>query len=160
MTITTGDKIPALQVTTVSDGQIVSRTTEALFGGRHVVLFSVPGAFTPVCSERHLPGFIGQLDNFAAKGVDQVICLAVNDPFVLQAWGRSSGIDDRILMLADGSALFTRALGLELDLTAHGLGIRGQRFAMVVDDMRVVRLAVEPPNGFGVSSAEQVVAAL
>jgi peroxiredoxin (alkyl hydroperoxide reductase subunit C) len=135
-------------------------TTQEVFGGKRVVLFAVPGAFTPTCSAKHLPGYLQNLDGLKGKGVDEVACLAVNDPFVMGAWAKDQGVDGRILMLADGAAAFTKALGLELDLTARGLGVRSQRFAMVVEDGKVTSLNVEPPGGFEVSKAETVLAGL
>jgi peroxiredoxin (alkyl hydroperoxide reductase subunit C) len=135
-------------------------TTEELFGGRTVVLFGVPGAFTPTCSAKHLPGFVAQAGALKAKGVDAIACMAVNDVFVMGAWGKDQGVGESVIMLADGSAAFTKALGLELDLTARGLGIRCQRFALVAKDGAVTHLAVEAPGAFEVSSAEAVLAAL
>ena len=135
-------------------------STEDLFRGKRVVLFAVPGAFTPTCSARHLPGFNENLAAFHAKGVDTVACLAVNDAFVLGAWAKSQDLRPEIVMLADGSAQFTQALGLELDLVARGMGMRSQRFALVADDMRVTHLAVEQPGDFDVSRAEAVLAVL
>jgi peroxiredoxin len=120
----------------------------------------VPGAFTPTCSARHLPGYLQNIEALKAKGVDTVACIAVNDGFVMGAWARDQDVDGRILMLADGSAAFTKSIGLELDLTARGLGIRSQRFAMVVDNGVVTSLNVEPPGGFEVSKAEAVLASL
>ena len=131
-----------------------------MFGGKKVVMFAVPGAFTPTCSARHLPGYLQNVDALKGKGVDEVVCLAVNDAFVMGAWARDQGVDGRLLMLADGSCAFTKALGLELDLTARGLGTRAQRFALVAEDGRVTHLAVEQPGGFDVSKAESVLAAL
>jgi peroxiredoxin (alkyl hydroperoxide reductase subunit C) len=134
--------------------------TEEIFKGHKVVLFAVPGAFTPTCSARHLPGFVEHADAIRAKGVDSVVCMAVNDPFVMAAWAKDQGVGDKIIMLADGSAAFTKALGLELDLTARGLGLRSQRFLLIAEDMKVTHLAVEQPGGFEVSKAEAVLAEL
>ena len=128
--------------------------------GKKIVIFGVPGAFTPTCSAKHLPGFIEQASAFKAKGVDEIWCLAVNDPFVMGAWGRDQKAGGKVRMMADGSADYTRKLGLELDLTARGLGMRCQRFAMIVDDGVVKHLAVEAPGKFEVSSAEAVLAKL
>ena len=155
-----GDTVPAYKLTAATLDGPKEVTTDELFRGKKVVLFAVPGAFTPTCSARHLPGFVQNLDALAAKGVDQIACLAVNDVFVVTAWAKEQGVDERLMMLADGSALFTKALGLELDLTARGLGIRSQRYAMVVEDGRVTHLNVEPPGGFDVSRAESVLALL
>jgi peroxiredoxin len=158
MTIKLGDTLPDLKITLATPQGPEETTTSALFGGRRAVLFAVPGAFTPTCSERHLPGFIALADQFAAKGIDPVVCLAVNDVFVMSAWAKQSGAEGKITMLADGSGLLTKALGLELDLAARGLGVRAQRFAMLLDDAKVVHLAVEPAGGYGVTSAEQLLA--
>ncbi len=135
-------------------------STEDIFKGKRVVMFAVPGAFTPTCSARHLPGYNEHLADFHAKGIDTVVCMAVNDAFVLGAWARSQDVSPDLVMLADGSGLFTQALGLELDLTQRGLGVRSQRFALVSDDMRVTHLAVEKPGDFDVSRAEAVLAVL
>jgi peroxiredoxin (alkyl hydroperoxide reductase subunit C) len=134
--------------------------TDEVFAGKRVVLFGVPGAFTPTCSAKHLPGFVQNADALRAKGVDQVVCMAVNDVFVMGAWARHEGVGEDMLMLADGSGVFTRALGLELDLTARGLGVRCQRFALVAKDGVVERINVEKPGEFDVSRAENVLAAL
>lgn len=158
--IKTGDALPALKLTAATAEGPKEVTTAEVFGGKKVVLFATPGAFTPTCSARHVPGYLQNLDALKAKGVDTIICVAVNDVFVMDAWRKDLGVDDRIMMLADGSAALTKALGLELDLTARGLGIRSQRFAMVVDDGRVSHLAVEAPGDFDVSKAESVLAAL
>ena len=135
-------------------------STDEVFNAKRVVLFGVPGAFTPTCSNKHLPGFLEQADALRARGVDQVACVAVNDQFVMAAWARHEGVGDGILMLADGSGAFTKALGLELDLTARGMGVRSQRFALVAKDGVVERVAVEKPGEFDVSRAESVLAAL
>jgi peroxiredoxin (alkyl hydroperoxide reductase subunit C) len=120
----------------------------------------VPGAFTPTCSAKHLPGFVQNVAALKAKGVDSVVCLAVNDAFVMAAWGKDQGVGDGIIMLADGSAAFTKALGLELDLVPRGMGMRSQRFALIAEDGKVTHLAVEAPGGFEVSRAEAILAAL
>ncbi len=158
--IKVGDAIPNLKLTAATADGPKEVTTDEVFGGKKVVLFAVPGAFTPTCSARHLPGYLQNIDALRAKGVDSVACMAVNDAFVMSAWARDQGVDGRVTMLADGSAAFTRALGLELDLVARGLGIRSQRFAMVAENGRVTSLAVEPPGGFDVSKAESVLAGL
>jgi len=155
-----GDKIPALKLmTSTADGPREVDTGE-LFGTGKVVLFAVPGAFTPTCSAKHLPGFVEHIAAFKAKGVDKIVCLAVNDVFVMGAWGKDQKVGDGIIMLADGSAAFTKALGLELDLVARGLGVRSQRFALVTQDGVVTHLAVEDAGGFDVSRAEAVLEAL
>jgi peroxiredoxin len=135
-------------------------TTDELFSGKRVVLFSVPGAFTPTCDARHLPGFVQLADQILAKGVNTIACMAVNDVFVMNAWGKASGVGDKILMLADGNGDYARALGLEFDAKAHGLGTRGQRFAVVVKDGVATQVEIEAPGQFKVSSAEHVLALL
>ena len=135
-------------------------STEDLFGGKKVVLFSVPGAFTPTCSMNHLPGFIDHADEILAKGVDTIACMAVNDVFVMDAWGKDRSVGDKISMLADGNGEYASALGLEMDATGFGMGMRGQRFAIIVDDGVAAHVAVEGPGKFEVSSAESVLANL
>jgi peroxiredoxin (alkyl hydroperoxide reductase subunit C) len=155
-----GEKIPAMKLmAATADGPREVDTGE-LFATGKVVMFAVPGAFTPTCSAKHLPGFVEHLDALKAKGVDKVICMAVNDPFVMGAWAKDQKVGDGIVMLADGSAAFTKALGLELDLVARGLGVRSQRFALVTDGGIVTHLAVEDAGGFDVSRAEAVLEAL
>jgi peroxiredoxin len=158
--IKVGDRIPNAKLTAATRDGPKEMSTEQIFGGKKVVLFAVPGAFTPTCSARHLPGYVQNVDMFKTKGVDTVACVAVNDAFVMAAWAKDQGVDGRILMLADGAAGFTKLLGLELDLNARGLGIRSQRYAMVVEDGKVSSLSVEPPGGFDVSKAETVLGAL
>ena len=160
MTIKVGDSIPSMKLMTPGADGPKEISTDEIFKGKKVVLFAVPGAFTPTCSAKHLPGFVQDAASFHAKGVDTIACLAVNDVFVMGAWGKDQGTGDKVLMLADGSAAFTKALGLELDLVARGLGIRSQRFALVAEDGKVTHLAVEAPGGFDVSRAEAVLAAL
>ena len=155
-----GDTLPSMKLTEATPDGPREVTTEGMFRGRKVVMFAVPGAFTPTCSAKHLPGFVEHVHDFSANGVDAVVCMAVNDAFVMAAWAKSQGVGPEITMVADGSASFTRALGLELDLVSRGLGIRSQRFALVADDMRVTHLAVEKPGDFDVSSAEAVLARL
>ena len=157
--IKVGDQIPAHKLTAATSDGPREMTTEEVFAGKTVVLFAVPGAFTPTCSAKHLPGYVENMDALRAKGVDTVACTAVNDVFVLDAWAKAGGVEG-ILMLADGSGTFARALGLELDLQARGLGMRSQRYAMVVRDGRVAHLGVEAPGGFELSRAEAVLAAL
>jgi peroxiredoxin len=129
-------------------------TTDSLFNGKKVVLFSVPGAFTPTCSAKHLPGFISNYDALKKKGVDTIACVAVNDVFVMKAWGEAGKATGKVEMLADGNGEYARALGLELDATKFGMGMRGKRFSVIVDNGVVKSLNVEPPGEFGVSSAE------
>ena len=160
MTIQPGDTIPTQKLTQATPEGPREVTTDALFGGKTVVLFGVPGAFTPTCSAKHLPGFVEQAAALKAKGVDTIACMAVNDPFVMNAWAKDQGITDQVVMLADGSAVFTKALGLELDLTARGLGVRCQRFALVAKDGKVTHLGVEEAGAFEVSKAEAILEAL
>lgn len=158
--IKVGDTIPSQKLTSATADGPKELSTEEIFAGKKVVMFAVPGAFTPTCSARHLPGYVQNIDALHAKGVDRIVCLAVNDPFVMGAWAKEQGVDGRITMLADGSGAFTHSVGLELDLTARGLGIRSQRYAMVVENGKVTHLDVEPPGGFEVSKAEHVLALL
>ncbi len=159
MSIKVGDRIPTTVLTQMTDQGPQPVSTEDYFGGRKVVLFAVPGAFTPTCSAKHLPGFIEHRDEFADKDVDAVACMAVNDVFVMHAWGKDANAEG-IDMLADGNGEFTAALGLEMDASAFGMGTRCQRFALVADDGVVTQLLVEAPGEFRVSSAESVLAAL
>lgn len=155
-----GDRLPAQKLMTPTAEGPREIDTGALFAGKTVVLFAVPGAFTPTCNAKHLPGFIQRYDEIKAKGVDEIACLAVNDVFVMEAWAKANNVLGRITMLADGSGAFTRALGLELDLVGRGLGMRSQRFALVAKDGVVTYLAVEQAGGFDVSRAEAVLEAL
>ncbi len=159
MTIKVGGRIPESTLGLMGDDGPTTVGTNELFAGRKVVLFAVPGAFTPTCSARHLPGFVDQADNILAQGVDTIACMSVNDVFVMNAWGKSAGAD-RIAMLADGNGEFTRALGLEFDATAWGMGQRSQRFALIAEDGVVTELFVESPGEFRVSSAEHVLTRL
>ena len=154
MTIHVGDRIPEVTLKRIREG-IETLDTQALFEGRKVVLFAVPGAFTPTCSARHLPGFVERFAAFRQRGID-VYCLAVNDPFVMKAWGESQHVPEGLMMLADGNGDFARALGLELDASAYGMGRRAKRFALYADDGVVKLLNVEAPGEFRVSSAEHV----
>jgi peroxiredoxin (alkyl hydroperoxide reductase subunit C) len=160
MTIQVGDSIPSAKLMQGTAEGPKEISTEALFGGKTVVLFGVPGAFTPTCSAKHLPGFVQNYDALKAKGVDTVACMAVNDAFVMGAWGKDQGVGDKVMMLADGSADFTKKLGLELDLTTRGLGIRSQRFALIAKNGKVTHVAVEAPGAFEVSKAETALTAL
>jgi peroxiredoxin len=159
MTIQTGDRIPEAMLMTMVDGNPKPVSTSAVFAGKKVVLFAVPGAFTPTCSARHLPGFIDHVEEFHAAGVDTVACMAVNDVYVMDAWSKSAAAD-RILMLADGNADFARALGLDLDASDWFMGLRSQRFALVAEDGVVTALFIEQAGEFKVSSAENVLAKL
>lgn len=154
MTIKAGDKIPAATLHEMGPDGPAAVSTDDLFGGKKVVLFGVPGAFTPTCSAQHLPGFKNLADKFKAKGVDEIVCFAVNDAFVMGAWGKDQGIGGEVRMIADGSGDLTKKMGLELDLVERGLGVRSERFAMVVDDGVVQSIDVEAPGAFEVSSAE------
>ena len=160
MSIKVGDKVPSATLKVMTADGPASVSTDELFGKGKAVMFSVPGAFTPTCSARHLPGFVDHLDEIRAKGVDRVVCIAVNDVFVMNAWGKSANVGDKIVMAADGNGEFTRALGLELDARGFGMGQRGQRFAMITEDGIVKALDVEAPGEFKVSSAEHVLGQL
>lgn len=159
MSIKTGDKIPASTLKTMGDNGPKDITTDELFSGKKVILFAVPGAFTPGCSMTHLPGYVVNADKIKAKGIDTIACMAVNDAFVMDAWGKAQNAGE-ILMLGDGNGDFTRALDLELDGTGFGLGMRSQRFAMIVDDGVVKHLGVEDGPGIEVSAAEAILAQL
>ena len=161
MTISVGDRLPDASFTTMTAEGPQKLTTADLFDGQKVVLFAVPGAFTPTCHLKHLPGFIERADEIKAKGVDRIACVAVNDVFVLDAWSKQCGAAGKVLFLADGSGDFTRAIGMELDLTERGLGRRSKRYAMIVDDRKVTTLNVEAqPGQAEESSAEKTLAAL
>jgi len=160
MTIQPGQAIPSVKVMQATAEGPKEVDTAEFFKGRTVVLFGVPGAFTPTCSAKHLPGFVTQAAALKAKGVDAIACMAVNDAFVMGAWAKDQGITDQVAMLADGSAAFTKAMGLEFDLTARGLGVRSQRFALVAKDGVVTHVAVEAPGTFEVSKAEAVLGVL
>lgn len=160
MTIKVGDTIPSMKLMVATPDGPKETSTEEIFKGKKVVLFAVPGAFTPTCSAKHLPGFIQNYDALKAKGVDTIACIAVNDAFVMGAWGKDQGTGDKVVMLADGAAAFAKALGLELDLNARGMGWRSQRYALIADDMKVTHLGVEQPGGFELSKAEAVLEAL
>lgn len=156
MTIKVGDKIPSATLMEMKDGSPKPVKTDELFAGKKVVMFALPGAFTPTCSAKHLPGFVQHVDDMKAKGVDVIACLSVNDAFVMGAWGKSQSADGKVVMLADGNGEFTKALGLEMDATKFGMGTRSQRYSMVVDNGIVKQLNVEEPGAFSVSSAEHV----
>jgi glutaredoxin/glutathione-dependent peroxiredoxin len=160
MTIAVGDKIPDVRLMVPGpDGPTPVQSGELLGSGK-VVLFAVPGAFTPTCSDYHLPSYLLRNDELAAKGVDSVVCVSVNDPFVMGAWGDQHEVGDRVVMLADGNGEFTKAVGLEMDGSGFGLGTRSQRYAMVIEDGRVTGLYVEPGPGLSVSAADAVLAEL
>ena len=154
MTIQIGDSIPETTLKRIREG-VETVDTPSLFQGHNAVLFAVPGAFTPTCSERHLPGFIQHFEEFRKRGID-VYCVSVNDPFVMQAWGQSQEVPEGLQMLADGNADLTRALGLEMDASGYGMGVRSKRYALYAEDGVVKQLWVESPGEFKVSSAEHV----
>ena len=154
MSIQVGDRIPEVPLQRIREG-VETVDTRTLFDGRNVVLFAVPGAFTPTCSERHLPGYVQHFDEFRERGIE-VLCMSVNDPFVMQAWGQSQHVPDGLQMLADGNGDFTRALGLEMDASGYGMGRRSKRFALYAEDGVVKQLHVEAPGEYRVSSAEYV----
>jgi glutaredoxin/glutathione-dependent peroxiredoxin len=160
MTIKVGERIPTATLKQMTKEGPANVSTDELFRGKRVVLFSVPGAFTPTCHAKHLPGFLQNIDKLKAKGVDTVACLAVNDVFVMDAWAKASGASDKVLMLADGNADFTKALGLELDASGFGMGTRGKRFALIAKDGVVTHLNVESAGEFRVSAAEYVLGQL
>ena len=156
MTIKAGDKMPAGTFMRMTQDGPQKLSSDQLFKGKTVVLFSVPGAFTPTCDVKHLPGYVELADEIKAKGVDTIACTAVNDVFVMNAWGKSGGVGAKILMLADGNAEYAKALGLELDATAYGMGLRGQRFAIIVKDGVATQVNVEAAGEFKVSAAAYV----
>jgi peroxiredoxin len=156
MSIKIGDKLPAAEFMSFNaDGQI-KLSTEQVFAQKKVVLFAVPGAFTPTCSMNHMPGFVEHVDAIKAKGVDVVACTAVNDNHVMKAWSKHSGADGKILMLADGNGAFAKAIGLDVDLTAPGMGTRSKRYSMIVENGVVTHLNVETQSGVNVSGAETI----
>ena len=154
MTIKVGDKIPSATLMEMQDGKPAPVSTDAFFAGKKVALFALPGAFTPTCSAKHVPGCVQNYDALKAKGVDAIACVSVNDAFVMGAWGKDQASGDKVHMLADGNGDFTRAVGLEMDGTKFGMGKRSQRYSMIVDDGVVTSLNVEAPGAFEVSSAE------
>lgn len=160
MSIQAGEKMPSGALGVMTDSGPGGISTDDLFSGKKVVLVSVPGAFTPTCSMNHLPGFVGHADEILGKGVDTIACMAVNDIFVMAAWGKDQGVGDKVMMLADGNGEYAQALGLELDASGFGMGTRGQRFALVVDDGVATHVAVEAPGQFEVSKAEAILEAL
>ena len=160
MTISVGEKMPSGTLMTMGDGGPEPVSTDEWFNGKKVVLFALPGAFTPTCSAAHLPGYVVASDDLFAKDVDRIVCLSVNDAFVMDAWGKQHNADDQVMMIADGSGHFTTAVGLELDLDAAGLGLRSQRYAMVVNDGVVEVLNVEAPQAFEVSDAQTILSSL
>jgi len=160
MALAVGDRIPSLTIRTMGPDGPVDITTDEIFAGKTVVLFAVPGAFTRTCSSRHLPGFVRHARELKVKGVDTIACIATNDAWVMAAWGRDHEVGHDILMLGDGNGDFTRAVGMEGDFRANGLGLRSRRYAMVVKDGVITVFNVEEPGAFAVSSAEAMLAAL
>ncbi|HTT86767.1 MAG TPA: peroxiredoxin [Acidimicrobiales bacterium] len=160
MPFAVGEKVPDVGLWKVTDSGFEAVRTGIVLGAGRVVLFAVPGAFTPTCSDSHLPGFVRRAEEIRARGVDTIACLSVNDPFVMGAWARDRAVGDAVVMLADGNGEFTRAVGLEMDAGAVGLGTRSRRYAAILDDGTVSALFVEPERGLEVSSAESVLAAL
>jgi peroxiredoxin len=160
MTIVIGDSIPDVELRVMTGKSPEAVRSRDVLGKGKVVLFAVPGAFTPTCSDYHLPGFVHRADDLLAKGVDTIACISVNDPFVMGAWGRDQKVGDKVLMLADGNGDFTQAMGLEADMGGAGLGTRSQRYAAVIEDGVVTALLVEPERGLNVSSADSVLATL
>jgi glutaredoxin/glutathione-dependent peroxiredoxin len=160
MTIKAGERMPAGKFKTMGDKGPQDLSTAQLFDGKRVVLFSVPGAFTPTCDAKHLPGYVEKAEQLRAKGIDTIACMAVNDVFVMNAWGKASGVAGKVLMLADGNGEYARALGLEMDGRGFGMGMRGQRFAIVVDNGVAKQVDIEAPGQFKVSAAEAVLAQL
>ncbi|HEV2285037.1 MAG TPA: peroxiredoxin [Steroidobacteraceae bacterium] len=160
MAIKAGERMPAGTFKRMTREGPKDLTTEELFKGKRVVLFSVPGAFTPTCDAKHLPGFVQLADQILAKGVDTIACMAVNDVFVMNAWGKASSVGDKVLMLADGNGDYARALGLEMDGSKFGMGMRGKRFALIVKDGVATTVDIEEPGQFKVSAAEHVLGQL
>ncbi len=154
MTIKVGDKVPAVTLRYLGPDGMKAVSAEEFFGGKKVVLFGVPGAFTRTCSQRHLPSYVGHAEELKAKGVDTIACIAVNDPFVMNAWGKEGNAEGKVTMVGDGSDEFTKAIGLELDRVKEGMGMRSQRYSMLVEDGVVKALNVEQPGQYDVSSAE------
>ncbi len=160
MSIAPGEHIPDTVFVRMGENGPERIAAADLFTGRTVALFSVPGAFTPTCSAKHLPGFIERADELRARGVDEIVCTAVNDAFVMSAWGKAAGADGKVSMLADGNGDFVRALGLEMDATKNGMGIRGRRFSMLVRDGVIAELNVEDPGAYRVSTADHLIGQL
>ena len=160
MSIKVGDRLPSVTLMHMTEKGPAPVTTDELFGKKKAVVFAVPGAFTPTCSARHLPGFVEHAGDFTKKGVDAIVCLSVNDAFVMNAWGKDQSVGDKVMMLADGNGTFSKALGLELDASKFGMGTRGQRFSFIAKDGVVTQLNIEAPGEFKVSSAEHALSQL
>ena len=159
MTIKVGDTLPDATMYVMEEGKPTPKTTRDLFGGKKVVVFAVPGAYTPTCSQAHLPGYVVNADAIKAKGADSILCISVNDAFVMGSWGDDKNAEE-LIMVGDGNGAFTSAIGLEMDGSGFGLGTRSQRYAMIVDDSVVSMLSVEDPGQFDVSKAEAILEAL
>jgi glutaredoxin/glutathione-dependent peroxiredoxin len=160
MTIKVGDKVPSVTLRYLGPDGVQAVTTDDFFHGKKVALFGVPGAYTRTCSQRHLPGYVTHAEEIRAKGIDTIACIAVNDQFVMDAWGKEHGAGGKVVMLGDGSGDFARAIGLELDRVKEGMGVRTQRYSMLVEDGVVKALNIEQPGQFDVSSAESMLKAL
>lgn len=160
MTVQVGDRIPSVTLMQMGPDGPSAISTDELFAGKKVALFGIPGAFTPTCSARHLPSFVENADALKAKGIDLIACVAVNDVFVMDAWGKAQGVGDKVLMVADGDGVLAKALGLELDLYGKGLGLRNQRFSMLVEDGVVKSLEIDPPGTYEKTSAETMLKSL
>jgi len=157
MSIRIGDAMPEGTLTQMTADGAAPVNTAELFRGKRVALFAVPGAFTPTCSQQHLPGFVANADALKSKGIDTIACMAVNDAFVMGAWGEDQNVGDKVMMLADGNGEYTRALGLELDLTGHGLGLRSARFSMIVENGSVTALNIDEGGGLEISDADTLI---
>lgn len=160
MSIQIGDRIPSVELRQMTESGSTAISSDDIFSGKKVVLFALPGAFTPTCSASHLPGYVVKSGDLFARGVDRIVCLSVNDAFVMDAWGKQHNAEDRVMMIADGNADFTRAVGLEIDLAAGGMGMRSRRYAMIVNDGVVELLNIEAPKEFKVSDAETILGSL
>ena len=160
MTIKPGDKIPAATLMEMQDGKPAPVSTDSFFAGKKVALFALPGAFTPTCSAKHVPGYVDNYDTLKSKGIDAIACVSVNDAFVMGAWGKDQKADGKVHMLADGNGDFARAIGLEFDASKFGMGKRSQRYSMIVDNGVVKTVNVEEPGAFEVSSAEHIITQL
>jgi peroxiredoxin len=160
MAIKVGDKLPSVKLKTMTKDGMKEMTTDEIFGKGKTVLFALPGAFTPTCSAKHLPGFVGKAADIKGKGVDRIACLSVNDAFVMNAWGKEQNVGENVLMLADGNADFTKAVGLEMDGSGFGMGSRSKRYSMIVEDGVVRQLNVEGPGEFKVSAADYMLGQL
>jgi peroxiredoxin len=154
MTVQAGDRVPAVKLKSMTKDGIKDFTTDDLFKGKKVAIFGLPGAFTPTCSAKHLPGFVNHYDALKAKGVDTVACVSVNDAFVMDAWGKAQNVGDKVMMLADGNADFAKAMGIEMDGTGFGMGLRMKRFSMYVVDGTIKSFNLEKPGAFEVSTVE------